>query len=1045
MAENSLKYRLGLDLGTNSIGWCMLRLNSDNEPVAVIKSGVRIFHDGRNEKTKEPLAVVRRNARSIRKNLDRKISRKNHLLNTLIKYYLLPANETERKNLAVLNPYELRSRAVYEKIELFELGRLLMHLSKRRGFKSNRKVDKEESSGKIKPAIERLKNKMQENNKKTAGEYLYLLMQEGKPVRARLGRIDGSNGYEIYLDRILIEEEYNIIMNEQKKYHKELTDDIINEIFNIIFYQRPLKPQKVGKCSLVPEDTKLKKAHVLAQDFILLQKVQDLRVFDDNILEFRKLNNGEKEIIKRELNRKKEVSYENIRKLLKKPYKNGKYGMFSHETVDKKLQGNKTNAIMSGKDIIGDSWYDLSLEVQYEIIEELFSDKDNDELSKLYSEKFKLNKSQIQGLLNKAIYRLDSGYIRYGKTATTKLNSIMDKDNLDLHNAREKVGFGKENIPAASEYLEYYGKVLPNSVIDPQIENPKNDEEIYGKIANPTVHAALNQLRKLVNELIKLYGKPEQIVIELARDLKNSRKAKDVINKKIAENRKLNEEVDKILQEYSEEYNTQIVKNKLNRDKVKLWRELGKDPLERKCIYTGEQITIAKLFSDEVQIEHIVPYSKTLDDSMNNKTLSMKKANYYKGNKTPYEAFKDSKDGYNYDDILARAKLLNNDSKFKRFTKEAMDIYNKNDGDFIARQLSDTQYLSRLALRYLQSLYIEEKHSSIWTIQGQLTALIRNYLGLNTLISEDDNKNRSDHRHHAVDAFVVAVTSRSLLQKISYAASLQEDLDNRNLSSYRNKLLEKMPEPFPKYRKSLQISIDNIKTSHKSDRSISGKLHEDTAYGIVKDNDKYNVVTRWTVDKFKEKKHFELIRDNELKEIACSDKELFTKIVETRKIKSIRKLASENPVIKIKDKSGRDYKAFAGGNNICVEIYEVDGIRKSEVIQLFDAAQKGFMPEWMNKYPNGKLLMRLFKGDVIGFIENRKYKYCVIKGINCAASNLKLTPINKIGDEFRIGFKSLFGKDLEKKELNAKQFNISVTGIVSKKKTADINFWKNRK
>lgn len=1044
MAGNVLKYRLGLDLGTNSIGWCMLRLNNDNEPVAVIKSGVRIFHDGRNEKTKEPLAVVRRNARSIRRNLDRKISRRNHLLNTLIKYYLLPSNEAERKNLAVLNPYELRSRAVNEKIEIFELGRLLMHLSKRRGFKSNRKVDKKESSDKIKPAIERLKNKMQENNKKTAGEYLYFLLQNGQSVRARLGKIDGSNGYEIYLDRSIVEEEYNIIMNEQRKYHKELTDDIINEIFNIIFYQRPLKPQKVGKCSLVPEDVKLKKAHVLAQDFILLQKVQDLRVFDDNQLEFRKLSNDEKDIIKRELRKKKEISYENIRKLLKKYYENGKYGMFSHETVDEKLQGNKTNAIMSSKDIIGESWYDLSPEIQYDIIEELYSDKDNDELRKLYAEKFKLNESQIQGLLNKAVYKLDSGYIRHGKTAVEKLNSIMDKDNLDLHSAREEAGFGKENIPAASEYLEYYGKVLPNSVVDPQLENPKNDEEIYGKIANPTVHAALNQLRKLINELIKLYGKPEQIVIELARDLKNSIKAKGVINKKIAENRELNEEVDKILQEYSEKYHTQIVKNKLNRDKVKLWRELSKDQLERKCIYTGEQICIAKLFSDEVQIEHIVPYSKTLDDSMNNKTLSMKRANYYKGSKTPYEAFKDSKDGFNYHDILERAKIFNK-SKFDRFTKDAMDIYNKNGGDFIARQLSDTQYLSKLALSYLQSLYAEEKHGSLWTIPGQLTALIRNYLGLNTLISENDDKNRNDHRHHAVDAFVVAVTSRSLLQKISYAASLQEDLDNRNSSSYRNKLLEKMPEPFPNYRKSLKLSINNIKTSHKSDRSISGKLHEDTAYGIVKDNDKYNVVTRWTVDKFKEKKHFEMIRDNELKEIACSDKELFTKIVETRKIKSIRKLSSENPVIKIKDKSGRDYKAFAGGNNICVEIYEVDGVRKSEVIQLFDAAQKGFMPEWMKEYPNGKLLMRLFKGDVIGYLENRKYKYCVIKGINCAASNLKLTPINKIGDEFRIGFKSLFGKDLEKKELNAKQFNISITGIVTKKKTADINFWKNRK
>lgn len=257
--KNKLKYRLGLDLGTNSIGWCMLRLNNDNEPVAVIKSGVRIFHDGRTEKTKEPLAVARRNARGIRKNLDRKISRRNHLLNKLIKYCLLPSNENDRKVLSILNPYEIRSKAVNEKIALFELGRALMHLSKRRGFKSNRKVDKEDSSGKIKPAIEKLKNKMEENHKKTVGEYLYFLLQNGSSVRARLGKIDGKEGYEIYLDRALVEEEYNLIMQEQSKYYKELTDNVINEIFNIIFYQRPLKPQKVGKCSLETTEIKLKK------------------------------------------------------------------------------------------------------------------------------------------------------------------------------------------------------------------------------------------------------------------------------------------------------------------------------------------------------------------------------------------------------------------------------------------------------------------------------------------------------------------------------------------------------------------------------------------------------------------------------------------------------------------------------------------------------------------------------------------------------------------------------------------------------------------
>lgn len=289
MGNNKLKYRLGLDLGTNSIGWCMLKLDIQKEPVAVIKAGVRIFHDGRNEKSKEPLAVERRNARSIRRNLDRKISRRKHLLNRLVKYGLLPENESERKGLSILNPYELRSRAVNEKIGLYEIGRALMHLSKRRGFKSNRKVDKEEDSGKIKPAIERLKNKMKENNKKTVGEYFYFLLQNNKSVRARLGKVDGKEGYEIYLDRSLMEEEYHIIMDEQCKYHKELTDDIIKEIFDIIFFQRPLKKQQVGKCSLTGEGIKLHKAHVLAQDFILLQKISDFRVYDEILFKYRVL------------------------------------------------------------------------------------------------------------------------------------------------------------------------------------------------------------------------------------------------------------------------------------------------------------------------------------------------------------------------------------------------------------------------------------------------------------------------------------------------------------------------------------------------------------------------------------------------------------------------------------------------------------------------------------------------------------------------------------------------------------------------------------
>ena len=357
-----------------------------------------------------------------------------------------------------------------------------------------------------------------------------------------------------------------------------------------------------------------------------------------------------------------------------------------------------------------------------------------------------------------------------------------------------------------------------------------------------------------------------------------------------------------------------------------------------------------------------------------------------------------------------------------------MNIYNKDGGDFIASQLSDTQYISRMASEYLKSLYPKNKHSSIWTIPGQLTAMIRGKLGLNNLLSENSEKNRNDH-----NAFVVAITTRSFLQKISSAANDMEELYNMNKYANRKRILDKMPEPFTNYRKSLELAVNNIKTSHKADRSISGCLHEDTAYGLVKDNDKYNVAVRWTLDKFKDNKQYEIIRDYELRNYACNDNTKFKELVDNRGIRGIKVLKSENPLITIQDKFGKTYKAFAGGNNLCVEIYEVDGVRHAEVIQLFDAAQKGF-----------KLLMRLFKGDVIGYIENRIYNYFVVKGISIADQNLKLLAINNIDGIFKKGLSLLFDSH-NKKYLNAKQFNISVSGVITKKKTADINFWNNRK
>ena len=712
------------------------------------------------------------------------------------------------------------------------------------------------------------------------------------------------------------------------------------------------------------------------------------------------------------------MSFDKVRNLLKKNFTNAKYGKFSHEAIDDKISGNKTNAIMSHKDILGDKWDNFSDDEKFNIIDMLFSDESNDEVKEKYRNNFNLTDEEINNILDKAIYKLDTGYLRYGKKAVVRLNEIMDKENIGLFNAIIHSGFSIQENNEVSEYLEYYGKILQNSVVDPQINNPKNDEEKYGKISNPTVHIALNQLRKLVNELIELYGKPEQIVIELARDLKNGKAAKLKHIKQNKENQKINDKIKKMLEEFK------IKNDKTARDKVKLWFELGDDENIRRCVYTGEIISLAELFSDNVQIEHIVPYSRSLDDSFNNKTLSMKSANYYKGNKTPYEAFHKNKDGFNYDEILERAQVFNK-SKFDRFTKDAMNIYNKDGGDFIASQLSDTQYISRMASEYLKSLYPKNKHSSIWTIPGQLTAMIRGRLGLNDILSDNNEKNRNDHRHHAVDAFVVAITTRSFLQKISSAANDMEELYNMNKYANRKRILDKMPEPFTNYRKSLEVAVNNIKTSHKADRSISGCLHKDTAYGLVRDNNDYNLVRRQGIT---ESINFDLVRDKELRELLNNEKTR-NEIIEKRNIRHIRTLKKYNPIISIKDRNNKIYKVFEGGNNICAEIFEVPNDKKYvEVITLFDASQKNFTPKWINKYPNAKLVMRLFKGDVVGYIDNRKYKYALITQITNDRFVMEEINYHSKSDEYII-----------RKSHN--QFS----GVITKKKTADINFWNNRK
>lgn len=228
----NLRYRLALDLGSTSLGWALFRLDVCNRPMAIIKAGVRIFSDGRNPKDGSSLAVTRRAARAMRRRRDRLLKRKARMQTKLVEHGFFPADAGERKALEQLNPYALRAKGLQEALTPGEFARALFHINQRRGFKSNRKADKKDNdSGALKKAIGQLRQQIAEQGSRTVGEYLWARLQQGQGVRARYRekpytteegkkRIDKS--YDLYIDRAMIEEEFDALWTAQAAFNPTL-------------------------------------------------------------------------------------------------------------------------------------------------------------------------------------------------------------------------------------------------------------------------------------------------------------------------------------------------------------------------------------------------------------------------------------------------------------------------------------------------------------------------------------------------------------------------------------------------------------------------------------------------------------------------------------------------------------------------------------------------------------------------------------------------------------------------------------------------------
>jgi CRISPR-associated endonuclease Csn1 len=258
---HKMRYRLALDMGSTSIGWGLIRLDDDEppNPIALIRSGVRLFGDGR-EPTRPgevgaSLAVTRRVARQMRRRRDRLLRRKARIMAALVRLGFWSDDKAQQQLLVTVDPYNLRRKGLDHALTPAEFGRALFHLNQRRGFKSNRKTDKgDPDSGLLKSSIKKLRDQLLTEGARTVGEWLARRHDGRVSVRARLrGKTAKDKAYDLYIDRQMIADEFDVLWSRQAGFSPAtFTEEKRLELRRELLHQRPLKPVQPGKCTLIP-------------------------------------------------------------------------------------------------------------------------------------------------------------------------------------------------------------------------------------------------------------------------------------------------------------------------------------------------------------------------------------------------------------------------------------------------------------------------------------------------------------------------------------------------------------------------------------------------------------------------------------------------------------------------------------------------------------------------------------------------------------------------------------------------------------------------
>lgn len=829
---------LGLDIGIGSVGVGILNKVTGE----IIHKNSRIFPAAQAENN-----LVRRTNRQGR----RLTRRKKHRIVRLNRLFEESGLITDFTKISInLNPYQLRVKGLTDELSNEELFIALKNMVKHRGisYLDDASDDGNSSVGDyaqiVKENSKQLETKtpgqIQLERYQTYGQLRgdFTVEKDGK--KHRLINVFPTSAYRSEALRIL---------QTQQEFNPQITDEFVNRYLEILtgkrkYYHGPGNEKSrtdygryrtngetldnifgilIGKCTFYPEEFRAAKASYTAQEFNLLNDLNNLTV----PTETKKLSKEQKNQIINYVKNEKAMGpaklFKYIAKLLScdvadiKGYridKSGKAEIHTFEAYRKMKTLETLDIEQMDRETLDKLAYVLTLNTEREGIQEAlehefadgsFSQKQVDELVQFRKANSSIFGKGWHNFSVKLMMELIPELYETSEEQMTILTRLGKQKRLRLQI--------KQNISNKTKYIDE--KLLT--------------EEIY----NPVVAKSIRQAIKIVNAAIKEYGDFDNIVIEMARETNEDDEKKAI--QKIQKANK--DEKDAAMLKAANQYNGKAELphsvfhgHKQLATKIRLWHQQGE-----RCLYTGKTISIHDLINNpnQFEVDHILPLSITFDDSLANKVLVYATANQEKGQRTPYQALDSMDDAWSFRELKAfvrESKTLSNKKKEYLLTEEDIskfDVRKK----FIERNLVDTRYASRVVLNALQEHFRAHKiDTKVSVVRGQFTSQLRRHWGI--------EKTRDTYHHHAVDALIIAASSQLNLWKkqkntlVSYSEDQLLDIETGELISddeYKESVFKAPYQHFVDTLKSKEFE-DSILFSYQVDSKFNRKISDATIY-----------------------------------------------------------------------------------------------------------------------------------------------------------------------------------------------------------------------